>query len=212
MCTTRANLMNDDLAKMLAEAGCQTISFGIETGNDLLREKILNKKISDKQIIECGQVARKYGIQVQTSNMFCLPGETLSDAYKTIELNHKAGTHLPFCSLFLPFPNTELANYCIEKGYLKPDYSFKDMPKSFLKESVLSLKDKENIINLQHLSYFFIRHPWLYRNFRWVVRFKIFNPLFPLFYLISSFLRHKEERRRSYMSTLFYAWQFRKTI
>ena len=212
MCTTRANLMTDDMAKMLAEAGCQTISFGIETGNDAIREKILNKKVSDKQIIECGQIARKYGIQVQTSNMFCLPEETLQDAYKTIELNHKTGTHLPFCSLFLPFPNTELADYCIEKGYLKADYSFKDMPKSFLKESVLSLKDKEKIINLQHLSYFFIRHQWLYRNFRWVVRFRIFKPLFFLLYLLSSFLRHKEERRRSYISTFFYAWQFRKTI
>lgn len=212
MCTTRANLMNDDVAKMLAEAGCQTISFGIETGNDLIREKVLNKKVSDRQIIDCGQTARKYGIQVQTSNMFCLPEETLSDAYKTIELNHKAGTHLPFCSLFLPFPNTELANYCIEKGYLKAEYSFKDMPKSFLKESVLSLNDKEKIINLQHLSYFFIRYPWLYKNFKWVVRFRILKPLFFLLYLFSSFLRHKEERRRSYVSTFFYAWQFRKTI
>lgn len=212
MCTTRANLMNDDVAKMLAEAGCQTISFGIETGNDLIREKVLNKKVSDRQIIDCGQAALKYGIQVQTSNMFCLPEETLSDAYKTIELNHKAGTHLPFCSLFLPFPNTELANYCIEKGYLKADYSFKDMPKSFLKESVLSLHDKEKIINLQHLSYFFIRYPWLYKNFKWVVRFRILKPLFFLLYLFSSFLRHKEERRRSYVSTFFYAWQFRKTI
>ena len=212
MCTTRANLMNDDLAKMLAEAGCQTISFGVETGNDLIREKVLNKKISDKQIIECGQAARKYGIQVQTSNMFCLPEETLQDAFKTIELNHKAGTQLPFCSLFLPFPNTELTDYCIKKGHLKADYSFKDMPKSFLKESVLSLKDKEEIINLHHLAYFFIRYPWLYKNFRWVVRFGIFKPLFFLMYLLSSFLRHKEERRRSYLSTFFYAWQFRKTI
>lgn len=212
MCTTRANLMNDDVARMLAEAGCQTISFGVETGNSLIREKILNKKVSDKQIIDCGQTARKYGIQVQTSNMFCLPEETLSDAYKTIELNHRAGTHLPFCSLFLPFPNTEIADYCIKKGYLKADYSFKDMPKSFLKESVLSIKDKENIINLQHLSYFFIRYPWLYKRFRWIVKFRILKPFFFLIYLLSSFLRHKEERRRSYISTFIYAWQFRKTI
>lgn len=212
MCTTRANLMDEELAKMLAEAGCRTISFGVETGNDLIREKILNKKVSDEQIIKCGQVARKYGMQVQTSNMFCLPEETLQDAYKTIELNHKAGTHLPFCSLFLPFPNTELTNYCIEKGYLKADYSFKDMPRSFLKESVISIKDKDEVVNLHHLSYFFIRHPWLYKNFRWAVRFKRLKPLFFYLYLFSSFLRHKEERGRSYISTFFYAWQFRKTI
>lgn len=212
MCTTRANLLNDDLAKMLAEAGCQTISFGIETGNSLIREKVLNKKISDEQIIRCGQIARKYGMQVQTANMFCLPDEKLQDAYATIELNHKAGTHLAFTSLFLPFPNTELANYCIKNGYLKPDYSFTDMPKSFLTKSMLFLDDKEKIINVQLLSFFFIRYPWLYKKFRWVVRFRILKPIFFLLYLLSNFLRHKEERGRSYISTFLYAWQFRKTI
>lgn len=212
MCTTRANLLNDDLAKMLAGAGCQTISFGIETGNSLIREKVLNKKISDEQIIRCGQIARKYGMQVQTANMFCLPDERLQDAYKTIEINHKAGTHLAFTSLFLPFPNTELANYCIKNGYLKPDYSFADMPKSFLTKSMLSLDDKEKIINVQLLSFFFIRYPWLYKKFRWVVRFRILKPIFFLLYLLSNFLRHKEERGRSYISTFLYAWQFRKTI
>lgn len=212
MCTARANLMNDELARILAEGGCQTISFGIETGNELIREKILNKKITDKQIIECGRIARKYGIQIQTSNMFCLPDETLQDAYKTIEINHRAGTHQAFCSLFMPLPNTGLTNYCIKRGYLKPDYSFEDMPKSFLKESVLSLRDKKEIINLHHLSYFFIRYPWLYKRFKWVVRFGILKHIFFFFYLISSFLRHKEERRRSYISTIFYAWQFRKMV
>lgn len=212
MCTARANLMNEELARILSEGGCQTISFGIETGNEFIREKILNKKVSDKQIIECGRIANKYGIQTQTSNMFCLPDETLQDAYKTIEINQKAGTYQPFCSLFMPLPNTELTNYCIKKGYLKPDYSFKDMPRSFLKESVLSIKDRKEIINLHHLSYYFIRYPWLYKNFRWVVRFGILKSVFFFFYLISSFLRHREERRRSYISTIFYAWQFRKMI
>lgn len=212
MCTTRADLMNSDLAKMLAGAGCQTISFGIETGNVLLREKILNKKISDKQIIECGQIARKYGIQVQTANMFCLPDETLEDAFKTIELNHRVGTDLAFASLFLPFPSTELANYCIKKKYLKGDFSFKDLPKSFLSRSILSLDNKEAIINVQQLSYFFVRYPWFYKKFRWIVRINILKPVFFVLYILSNFLRHKIERNRSYFSAFIYAWQLRKTV
>jgi anaerobic magnesium-protoporphyrin IX monomethyl ester cyclase len=212
MCTTRANLMDDSLAKILSEAGCQTVSFGIETGNEFIREKVLNKKISDEQIIRCGKTIQKYGMQIQTANMFCLPGESLQDAYKTIEINHKAGTHLAFCSLFLPFPNTSLAKYCIENGYLKSDYSFDDLPKSFLTKSMISLKDKMEIVNVQQLSYFFIRYPWFYKNFRWVVKFQKLKPLFFLIYLLSNFLRHKEERGRSYFSAFLYAWQFRKTI
>ena len=212
MCAARADLMDDDLAKMLAEGGCKTVSFGLETGNQHIREKILNKKITDEQIIRCGQTIRKYGMQVETYNMFCLPEESLQDAYKTIELNHKVGTRLAACSLFLPLPNTGLADYCIKKGFLKPGYSFSDMPKSFLTGGVLSINDKEAIVNVQRLSYFFVRYPWLYKNFRWIVRFRILKPLFFPLYLLSNFLRHKEERRRSFKSALYYAWQFKNTI
>lgn len=212
MCTTRANIMTEELARMLSEAGCQTISFGIETGNEIIRERILNKKISDEHIIRCGQIARKYGIQVQTANMFCLPDETLDDAFKTIELNHKAGTDLAFTSLFLPFPNTELANYCIKKKYLKEDFSFKDLPKSFLSRSILSIDNKEAITNTQQLAYFFIRYPWFYKRFRGVVKINVLKPLFYFLYLLSNFMRHKVERKRSYFSALLYAWQLRKTV
>jgi len=212
MCTTRANLMDDDLARMLSEAGCQTISYGIETGNASLRGKILNKKISDEQMVQCGQIARKYGMQVQTANMFCLPDETLEDSFKTIELNHRAGTNLAFSSLFLPFPDTALANYCIEKKYLKPDFSFRDLPTSFLTESMLSLENKESIINVQKLSYLFIRYPWIYRRFRGVVQIQALKPVFSLLYMLSNFLRHKAERKRSFFSAFLYAWQFRKTL
>jgi anaerobic magnesium-protoporphyrin IX monomethyl ester cyclase len=62
MCTTRANLMDEELARMLSNAGCQTVSVGIETGNELIREKVLNKKVSDEQMIECGRIVRKYWI------------------------------------------------------------------------------------------------------------------------------------------------------
>jgi len=212
MCTTRANLMDEELARMLSNAGCQTVSFGIETGNELIREKVLNKKISDEQMIECGRIVRKYWIQVQTANMFCLPDETLADAFKTIELNHKVGTDLAFTSLFMPFPNTELANYCIERRYLKSDFSFRDLPKSFLSKSMLSIDNKEAIINVQKLSYYFVRYPWFYKKLRWIVRINILRPIFYLLYILSNFLRHKIERRRSYFSAFIYAWQLRKTV
>lgn len=151
-------------------------------------------------------------MQVQTTNMFCLPDETLEDSFRTIELNHKAGTDLAFTSLFLPFPNTELANDCIKKKYLKEGFSFKDLPKSFLSKSILSIDNKEAIINTQQLSYFFIRYPWIYNKFRWSVKINALRPVFFLCYLLSNFIRHKIERKRSFFSAFLFAWRMRKTI
>lgn len=212
MCTTRANLMNEDTARMLAEAGCRTASFGIETGNFNIRKNILKKDITDDQIVRCGQLLRKYGIKVQTANMFCLPDETVRDAYKTIELNIRAQTDYAFSALFMPFPKTQITDYCIRQGYIKPDYALKDLPYSFLTTSILNLPDKAAIMNIHHMAYFFIKWPWTFRVFKNLVQFSSLNIFFKILFMLSNLLRHKEERGISYWHAVRYAWRMRKSF
>jgi radical SAM superfamily enzyme YgiQ (UPF0313 family) len=209
MCTTRANLMDEDTASMLAKAGCRTISFGIETGNYEIRKNILKKNISDDKILSCGDAVSKYGIKIQTANMFCLPDETLEDAYKTIEINIKAKTDFAFTALFMPFPKTEITNYCIKQGYLKDDYSLKDLPPSFLNDSVLDIPDKDAIKNIHRLAFFFIRWPWFFRLSKNTVSYTFLNPLFQYIFILGTFLRHKQERGISFWAALRYAWRLR---
>ena len=209
MCTTRANLMDDNIAALLAEAGCRTISFGIETGNYEIRKNVLNKGVSDDEIIRCGRILHKYGIKVQTANMFCLPDETLEDALKTIDLNILAKTNYAFTALFMPFPNTEITNYCIRKGYIKSGYSLKDVPYSFLNHSVLDLPDKEAIMNVHRLAFFFIKYPRFFKLAKHIVRYRFLTPLFKRVFLLSNLLRHKEERGIPLWSAIRYAWRLR---
>lgn len=212
VCTTRANIIDEERAALLADAGCRTVSFGVESGNYEIRKFVLNKDLTDKSIINCGRLLKKYGLKTQTTNMFCLPGETLQNAYETIELNIKAGTDFAFASLLMPFPKTTIADYCIEHGFIKSDYSLNDLPESFMTQSILNIKEKELIVNVQRLSYFFVRSPWLYRNFKWVVRFKRLKKLFGLLFELSNFLRHKGERGISFISAFRYAWRMRETF
>jgi len=46
VCMTRAKILDRETARMLAQAGCHSASFGIETGNETLRRTVLNKPIS----------------------------------------------------------------------------------------------------------------------------------------------------------------------
>lgn len=212
MCTGRANILDEETIRMLADSGCRTVSFGVETGDERIRKEILNKDVTDEQIVRCGHLLRRYGIKAQTTNMFCLPGETFSDACQTVELNIRARTNYAFSALFMPFPQTALADYCIKKGFLKPDYSLKDMPTSFLTESVLDIADKFAIINLHYLTYFFVCWPWTYKIFRRIVRLLFLTPLFRAVHKVSSLLRHKEERGVGLMAALSYAWRLRKSF
>lgn len=211
MCTTRANLMNEEIAYLLSQSGCHTVSFGVETGNEKLRREILNKKLKDDDLLKCAKILKKFNIRVQTSNMFCLPGETLEDAFKTIDLNIRMKADFVFSAIFMPFPKTKLADYCIKNGFLDKSFNFSDLPQSFLTHSILNLKDKIKIENVQKSSYLLIKLSFLLKLFKWLIINFNFKRLFYLLLLISTFFRYKEERKISFFNSLTYLWRFRKS-
>lgn len=210
MVTGRADVLSEKQAKLLIESGCHTVSFGVETGNERLRKNILKKTVTDEDIIKCAGILKKFGIEVQTSNMFCLPDETIEDAISTIELNMKIKTDYMFTAIYLPFPKTELAEYCSQKNYLKSDYSFSDMPESFVMDSVLNIKDKEHLINLHKVAHLCIKFPIL-KPFLVYIAIKIRSKrLFFLLYILETFLRFKDERKLTFIQTVKYLWTYRK--
>ncbi len=211
-CHTTANIFDEETAVLLAEAGCWAVSFGIEAGNSFIRQNILKKTVTDEEIIRCGQLLRKHGIKVQTNNMFCLPGETLADAFKTVELNIQAGARYAHSALFLPFPKTELADYCIKEGCLDENYSLKDIPPSILSVSVLDLKDKSSIVNVQRASFFFVRWPWTFQVFRGLVVVPFLNPLFKVLSYVGYFFRHKGVKRIPFWAMIRFSWRVRKAF
>ena len=210
--TCYADRLDEEIVQYLSAAGCHTVSFGVESGNEELRTKILNKKISDAQLLYAGELLRKAHIRFQTSNMFCLPYETVEDAIKTIDLNIKMRATFSMCAIFMPFPKTELAGTCIELGILKPDYSFQDIPTSFVTHSVLNIKDKDTIERLQKVAGLIIQYPKL-RNFLiFTAKYIKVDTLHFILYLASQILRIRAERKLSLYEAMSYLWTYRKGI
>ncbi|MCX5850117.1 MAG: radical SAM protein [Deltaproteobacteria bacterium] len=213
VCITTANLLTENKVKLLKNAGCITISFGLESGNQELRETILKRFISDDHLIRCGNLINKYGLQSLTTNMFCLPTETAAKAFQTIELNIKAKVSFFTSSIFVPFPNLMITDYCINAGILKPDWSLNNLPRSFRSyDSCIDLKDRDLIINIHFLAYFFVRYPWFYKFFRNIVHFKFLKRLFYYIFSFSSIIQHKHERKVTWYQTFAYAWRMRNSF
>jgi anaerobic magnesium-protoporphyrin IX monomethyl ester cyclase len=211
MCATRANQMDDEVADLLRMSGCHTVSFGVESGNERIRMQVLNKKVSDNEIIECADICHRKGLRIQTSNMFCLPDETLEDAFDTIKLNIRLKTDFVFSTIFMPFPGTKLTKYCIANHYLKEDFSFKDLPMSFLTNSLLNLNDRDKIENVQRVSHFLIRYPFLLHIAEVIIKRSDMGKIFYPLLFIGTFLRYKEERKISFWSAVKFLWRFRKS-
>ena len=50
--------------------------------------------------------------------MIGLPTEETSDLMETVELIKRIDPHLTICTIYRPYPGTELFDYCVDKGLL----------------------------------------------------------------------------------------------
>ena len=117
-CSVRADLFTDENMSYFKKANCAKLMIAIESGDAELRRHLLDKSITDEQIITAFDLARKYGIHTMSYNMIGLPLETPEQIEKTINLNRKAKPDSLQVSTFTPFPGTELYKFCKEHNLL----------------------------------------------------------------------------------------------
>lgn len=161
MCNVTANLVNEDIIRILKENGCYGVSMGIESGDQEIRFKVMKKFISNEQIINAGKLAKKYKLILKTYNILCLPEETIDKALKTMELNAKIRSDFAACSLLQPFPEYEITKYAKEHHFLPQDYGINDVKGGIYRQSPIILPNKKQFINLQKLFFFGVKFPWL---------------------------------------------------
>jgi len=96
------------LAKM-EEAGCQAISFGVESANAEIL-KTIRKGITIEQVISAVKMCKDAGIMAHISFILGLPGETPETLKETVEFGERLkelGAYHGF-HLLAPFPGTEV--------------------------------------------------------------------------------------------------------
>jgi len=108
--TTRADLVDYEKLEALAIAGCDTISLGIESGNDEILKRA-NKKTTVKQNENAIKLAGINGIDVKGFFIIGLPGETERTARDTIDFANRMRNYgLKSADLYFltPFPGTPI--------------------------------------------------------------------------------------------------------
>lgn len=131
---TRAEMVTKDKMKLIAEMGGKAVSIGIENGNEQFRKKVLDRQMSDEQIISAFKTAKDFGLHTYSFNMVGLPYETPRDIQLTIKLNKQIKPDIAQFTTFYPLPGTRLFDICKQEGYFT-DYpeTFSYYDKSFLK-------------------------------------------------------------------------------
>lgn len=144
--TSQPLAFNEKIARLLKEMGCKVVKMGVEAGNPAIRNRVLNRNIPDKLLIDGFTLARHYGLKPQAFNMIGLPTETSDDMIQTARLNAKLRAYIVWVSTFMPYPGTVLDDFCRDNNLV--DSSKWDNVRSYrggsvLKETSFSYADLE---------------------------------------------------------------------
>lgn len=143
---SRVNTITREILALMREAGCDAVSFGIESGNpDMLKRA--RKGITLKQAREAVQMCRDEGVLAHASFMVGLPGETSQTLEDTKRFAESLGIFYGY-HFFAPFPGTtvreNIANYDIE--ILTDDWSRYDANSAIVRTSALTADEMNRFV------------------------------------------------------------------
>lgn len=116
--------LDEEILKLMKEAGFSRIGIAIESGSDRVLHKIIRKPLRLEIIPPLVKLARKYDILMPADFIIGLPGETWDEIRETFRFADACDLDLCMFHIASPLPKTELYYTALEQGMLPKDFSF----------------------------------------------------------------------------------------
>lgn len=120
-CELHVKIVDEDTIARMKDAGCYSISVGVESGNNEIL-KTIRKGITIEEALRACEMITKQGIRVSAFYMIGSPHETeetLRDTYLAIK---KTSCTEVIFSIFTPYPHTESFELCRQLGIVNDDF------------------------------------------------------------------------------------------
>ncbi len=114
----RVNCVDEEFLRKAKKAGCYSVSFGPESGNQELLNNI-KKGITLDQCRKAFKLAKRVGLETVGFFMFALPGETEETMKKTLKFAIELDPDYAKVTMTLPFPTTPLFDDLEKQGLIK---------------------------------------------------------------------------------------------
>ncbi|MBU0599910.1 MAG: B12-binding domain-containing radical SAM protein [Candidatus Omnitrophica bacterium] len=117
-CVSRVDCVDFELLKLMKEAGCYLISYGIDGGTDRSL-KIINKRTTLDQARNAIKVTKRAGIESSTSFLIGIPGQTIGEMNATIRFAKELSPDLANFYILKAYPGTKIYDEAKINGKLQ---------------------------------------------------------------------------------------------
>ena len=115
---SRINYIDRNILNMMRRAGCRKLLFGIESGNQRIRNQIIGKGISDEQIMKVTKLCWQEDIEPDHYLMIGQPTETMKEILDTVNFPLKCEPDMIGVFIAMPLPGAPLFDRAIEEGII----------------------------------------------------------------------------------------------
>ncbi len=161
---TRANIVTEETAKLMKASGCHALHMGVESASTSTLKKY-QKGIGVDQMRTPFKICKDNGIKTLGYFIIGLPGETLDDIKRTIDLAIELDCDYASFNAPIPIIGTPLREEALQKGWIDPDKSdrYDGSLKSVIHSDNLTV---EQIWQMRNLAYqrFYLRPSFIWNK------------------------------------------------
>jgi anaerobic magnesium-protoporphyrin IX monomethyl ester cyclase len=118
-CNSRVDYVDEEMLRLMGQAGCWLISWGIESANEQIL-KHARKGYRKERAIQALRWARAAGIKNWGYFILGLPGETEESIRETIAYSKQLPLDIALFHIAAPYPGTPFFFEVVEKGWFRP--------------------------------------------------------------------------------------------
>ncbi|MCZ7570631.1 MAG: radical SAM protein [Ardenticatenaceae bacterium] len=157
-CNSRVDYVDEEMLKMMGRAGCWMISWGIESGNEMILKRAA-KGADPKKARQALTWAKKAGIKNWGYFIIGLPGETLETIRQTIDFSKSLPLDIALFHIAAPYPGTPFFFEVVQNGWFREGTKWEEVD-----------MDKGTVLQYDNLSAEDLMY-WQKRAFReWALR------------------------------------------
>jgi len=121
------NALDEEVIELLAKAGFKKVFLAVESANEEIQDKLIDKKVNLKRIPDLIKIIKKYGMIAEGSFMVGFPGETKEQIDNTFKSVRAFNFDRISISIVNPLPGTNLFDKCREEKLFYDDFDVRNI-------------------------------------------------------------------------------------